>query len=49
LTFILEYKYGKRNMVTAIRIPDLGTNTDEVKLVEWLKQEGDSVKRGEML
>ena len=36
-------------MVTAIKIPDLGTNTDEVKLVEWLKQEGDPVKRGEML
>ena len=36
-------------MVTAIRIPDLGTNTDEVTLVEWLKQEGDTVKRGEPL
>ncbi len=36
-------------MVTAIKIPDLGTNTDEVKLVEWLKQEGDPVKRGDML
>lgn len=36
-------------MITAIRIPDLGTNTDEVTLVEWLKQEGDPVKRGEVL
>ena len=36
-------------MVKAIKIPDLGTNTDEVKLVEWLKQEGDPVKRGDML
>ncbi|MFH1918346.1 MAG: dihydrolipoamide acetyltransferase family protein [Planctomycetota bacterium] len=37
------------NMATAIKIPDLGTTTDEVKLVEWLKQEGDPVKRGEAL
>ena len=36
-------------MATAIKIPDLGTTTDEVVLVEWLKQEGDPVGRGEAL
>ena len=36
-------------MVTAIKIPDLGTTTDEITLIEWLKQEGDPVKRGESL
>jgi len=36
-------------MATPIKIPDLGTTTDEVTLVEWLKQEGEPVKRGEAL
>jgi pyruvate dehydrogenase E2 component (dihydrolipoamide acetyltransferase) len=30
-------------------MPDLGTNVEEMKLVEWLKQEGDPVQRGEAL
>ena len=36
-------------MATAVKIPDLGTNTDEVTLVEWIKHEGDPVKRGDAL
>lgn len=36
-------------MPTAIKIPDIGTTVDQVKLVKWLKKEGDSVKRGDAL
>lgn len=36
-------------MATPIKMPDLGTNTEEIRLVAWLKQEGDSVKRGDPL
>jgi len=36
-------------MATAIKVPDIGTTVDHVKLVKWLKQEGDGVKRGEPL
>jgi pyruvate dehydrogenase E2 component (dihydrolipoamide acetyltransferase) len=36
-------------MATAIKIPDIGTTVDQVKLVKWLKQEGDAVRRGEAL
>ena len=36
-------------MATPIKMPDLGTTVEEVTLVAWLKQEGDSVKRGEPL
>lgn len=36
-------------MATAIKIPDLGTNVDHVKIVRWLKQPGDAVKRGDPL
>jgi pyruvate dehydrogenase E2 component (dihydrolipoamide acetyltransferase) len=36
-------------MATAIRMPDLGTNVEEVKLTEWLKQEGEQVRRGDSL
>lgn len=36
-------------MATAIKIPDLGTNVDHVKIIRWLKQPGDSVKRGDPL
>ncbi|MBN1553580.1 MAG: hypothetical protein JXA11_02460 [Phycisphaerae bacterium] len=36
-------------MATEIKVPDLGTTVEEVKLIRWLKQEGDSVKRGEAL
>lgn len=34
-------------MATAIRVPDLGTTVDEVKLVSWLVAEGDTVTRGQ--
>jgi len=36
-------------MATAIKVPDIGTTVDHVKLVKWLKKEGDTVKRGEAL
>ena len=36
-------------MAVAIRVPDLGTTVDEVKLVAWLVKEGESVKRGDIL
>ena len=36
-------------MVTTIRVPDLGTTVDEVKLVAWLVDEGEEVKRGDVL
>lgn len=36
-------------MAAAIKVPDLGTTVDTVKLVSWLVREGDSVKRGDAL
>ena len=36
-------------MATAIKMPDLGTTVDTVTLVKWLKNEGDTVERGEPL
>ena len=34
-------------MPEPIRMPDLGTTVDQIKLVRWLKTEGDRVERGE--
>ena len=36
-------------MAKAIKMPDLGTTVDKVTLLNWLKQEGEQVKRGEAL
>lgn len=36
-------------MATAIKIPDLGTTTDRLKLVRWLKRVDEPVRRGEPL
>ena len=36
-------------MAVAIRVPDLGTTVDEMRLVAWLVAEGEPVKRGDML
>ena len=36
-------------MATAIRVPDLGTTVDEVKLLSWLVEEGDDVHRGDVI
>ncbi len=36
-------------MPVAIKMPDLGTTVDEVRLVSWLVREGDVVKRGDPL
>ena len=30
-------------------MPDLGTTVETVVLLKWLKQQGDEVKRGELL
>lgn len=34
-------------MAVAIRVPDLGTTVDEVKLLSWLVDEGEQVRRGQ--
>ena len=34
-------------MIKEIKMPNLGTTIDEMKIVKWLKNEGDSVERGE--
>ena len=36
-------------MATAIRVPDLGTTVDEVKIVAWMIEEGEDVQRGDVL
>jgi len=36
-------------MIKEIKMPNLGTTVDEMKIVKWLKNEGDRVERGEML
>ncbi len=36
-------------MAEAIRVPDVGTNVDEVKIVSWQKQPGDRVETGEVI
>src|SRR5215469_12067759 len=36
-------------MAVAIRMPDLGTNVEECKLLAWRVREGEGVKRGEVL
>ena len=36
-------------MATEIKVPDLGVNVDSVVLLNWLKNEGEPVKRGDPL
>lgn len=36
-------------MIKEIKMPDLGTTTSEMKIVRWLKKEGELVNRGEAL
>ena len=36
-------------MANAIKVPDLGTTVDEIKIIAWLVEEGQSVKRGDVL
>lgn len=36
-------------MATPIKMPDVGTTVEEIKLVRWLKKEGEDVRRGEAL
>jgi pyruvate/2-oxoglutarate dehydrogenase complex dihydrolipoamide acyltransferase (E2) component len=36
-------------MATEIKVPDLGVNVDSVVLLKWLKNVGDTVKRGDPL
>ena len=34
-------------MIKEIKMPNLGTTTDEMKIVRWIKNENDQIKRGE--
>lgn len=36
-------------MIKEIKMPNLGTTVSEIKIVRWLKSEGESVERGESL
>ena len=36
-------------MVTRIRVPTLDANIEEVAVTEWLKKEGDKVRKGEAI
>jgi pyruvate dehydrogenase E2 component (dihydrolipoamide acetyltransferase) len=36
-------------MASAIRLPDLGTNVEECKVLSWRVKEGEAVKRGQIL
>lgn len=36
-------------MANEIIIPNFGTSVDEVRLIKWLKEEGDAVKKGDAL
>ena len=36
-------------MIKAIKMPDLGTNVEEIRVVRWIKQIGDTVARGDIL
>ena len=45
--FIKVYKGANCIMIKEIKMPNLGTTVDEMKIVKWLKNEGDSVERGE--
>ena len=36
-------------MIKEIKMPNLGTTTDEMKITEWFKKENEPVKRGEPL
>src|SRR3972149_3103887 len=40
---------SERRMAVPIRMPDLGTTVDEVKIIKWLVNEGNEVKRGDLL
>ena len=36
-------------MADEIIIPSFGTSVDEVRLIKWLKEEGEAVKKGDAL
>lgn len=36
-------------MIKEIKMPNLGTTVDEIKVVRWLKKVGDKIERGEIL
>lgn len=36
-------------MVNEVIIPDFGTSVEEVRLVKWLKEVGDTIKKGDAL
>ena len=36
-------------MANEIIIPDFGTSVEEVRLIKWLKKEGETIKKGDAL
>ncbi len=36
-------------MATVVKLPKLGVNMEEGQIVEWRKQEGETVEKGEIL
>jgi len=42
-------EYGGQHMLKEIKMPGLGTNSSEINIIRWLKQEGSSIVRGEPL
>ena len=36
-------------MASEVIIPDFGTSVDAVRLIKWLKKEGEAVKKGDAL
>jgi len=36
-------------MAVPIKVPDLGTTVDEIKVIAWLVKEGDTINRGEAI
>jgi len=36
-------------MATEVKLPDLGMDTDEALLIDWMKQPGDSISQGDVI
>ena len=43
------YSLWEQNVATPIKMPELGTTVDTVVLASWLKNEGETIERGEAL
>lgn len=42
-------EWNKQSMATEIVMPNMGFDTQEARLIEWLKQPGDAVKKGDLI